>query len=164
MSDKPYDDKAQAEMDRQHATIVRLADELRASSARLAEAKKDLSEHFALSLEEGLAHDGPNYEDCPTYFDGCNCTLGALVASEQEYQRVSAELRASSARLAEAAAVLEASSAEITRLREALKRACDEWEACMDSPSFGGGGPQSIERRALIECRALLGDKEMRKP
>ena len=55
--------------------------------------------HAQQGLGEGITrpHDGP--EDCPTYYDGCNCTIEVLVHNIERAEKAEAGLAVAQARI-----------------------------------------------------------------
>jgi hypothetical protein len=106
--------------------VPRVAVALRAARARLAEAERDLKEHFALT-DASLPHNLPasSVEDCPTWYDGCHCTMGTLRSTTEEYWKLSGIRE----RLAEADACL----------RHAVLATCRNHPGCISGKDPCGG-------------------------
>ena len=82
-------------------------------------------------IGEGITrpHDGP--ERCPTYYDGCNCTVEVLVHNIERAKRDEARI----ADLEQSVRTMHADASALTverdRYREALKIIADPSTACM---------------------------------
>ena len=111
------------------------------------EALRVRMERAQQGIGEGITrpHDGP--EGCPTYHDGCNCTVEVLVHNIERAKRAERRVAELERAYAGAGLAIEELIDERDRYREALEWIMD----CTDTEMGDGDGARKAARAALKE-------------